>query len=442
MELLDIAEMEEIKPIRDEHTEIMVSVWCTTYNHEPYIRDALEGFVMQKTDFDYEVVVYDDASTDGTSDILREYAEKYPEIFHLFLAKKNIYRHSRRKNFLMAFRHKFLIGKYVAYCEGDDYWIDENKLQMQVDYMEEHPECSMYTHNCQRLNCDTGQTENRKIISIEGEGDVCIEELIAPKIAHPSTASFLFRRELFEAPFFFYNTSVGDYPLVLCAAAHGKVHYNSKIMSVYRWKSKESHSDRFFKDTSLQAYHFLGLIQFLRDYNQYTDKKYKKVIWLQAYGWIKALFDVCEQEGISVEESYQRCKENGYYLDLDDDTLKQLDELMMWNKEEYLDDRIKTFISKYSNIVIMGAGQYAQILTKQLEYYKISFEGYVVSDPENNRTEFNGRKVWSLYEIPFEKNKLGVVVGIFIAEKSDVLEFLMKAGISNYCMPFAVHLFE
>ena len=122
-------------------TTPLVTIRCITYNHEPYIRQCLEGFVMQKTNFLFEAIVHDDASTDGTAAIIREYAEKYPDIIKPIYETENQY--SKRNGSLTRIMDAHMRGKYIAICEGDDYWIDPLKLQKQVDFMEGHPECGL-----------------------------------------------------------------------------------------------------------------------------------------------------------------------------------------------------------------------------------------------------------------------------------------------------------
>lgn len=247
--------------------DVGVSIFCLTYNHVDYIQDTLEGFIKQKTNYRYNVFVYDDASTDGTSQILLEYQNKYPELFRVYISEYNRFKDRNRKKFIYDLEVKNLTAKYVAMCEGDDYWTDENKLQMQVDYMEAHPECSMYIHNCKWLDCITNTMTLGNPVDIEGEGDVSAEELIMEKNGHPPAASFLYRKELFKEDFFFFNAVVGDYPLLLCALNKGKVHYNSKDMSVYRYKSKGSWSGKMNSDTDenklYQCGHYIGIIDFL-----------------------------------------------------------------------------------------------------------------------------------------------------------------------------------
>ena len=119
----------------------LVAIRCITYNHEPYIRDALNGFVMQKTNFPFVAIVHDDASTDGTAEIIREYAAKYPNIIKPIFETENQYsKHDGSISRIMAEAQERSGAKYIAMCEGDDYWTDPNKLQKQVDFLESHPD--------------------------------------------------------------------------------------------------------------------------------------------------------------------------------------------------------------------------------------------------------------------------------------------------------------
>ena len=130
--------------------EIAVSIICITYNHEEYIRDALNSFVMQKTDFQFEILIHDDASTDNTAAIIREYEIRYPEIIKPIYQKENQYSKGLALGEPFAFIDKYqysrVKGKYIALCEGDDYWTDQYKLQKQFDAMEEHSEVDMCAH--------------------------------------------------------------------------------------------------------------------------------------------------------------------------------------------------------------------------------------------------------------------------------------------------------
>lgn len=124
--------------------KIRVSIRCFAYNHERFIRQCLDGFVMQKTDFRFEAIVHDDASTDNTAAIIREYAEKYPDIIKPIYETENQY--SKHDGSLTRIMNAHTRGKYVAMCEGDDYWTDPYKLQKQVDFLESHPDYVMCSH--------------------------------------------------------------------------------------------------------------------------------------------------------------------------------------------------------------------------------------------------------------------------------------------------------
>lgn len=134
----------------------LVSVCCITFNHAPYIRQAMDSFLAQETDFDYEIVVHDDCSTDGTADILRSYAETNPGRVRLILQPENVYSRGERDIFRNVV-FPVARGSYLAICEGDDYWTDPRKLQKQVDYMEANPDCAMTYTNFDLLFQESGK---------------------------------------------------------------------------------------------------------------------------------------------------------------------------------------------------------------------------------------------------------------------------------------------
>ncbi|WP_349669268.1 glycosyltransferase family A protein, partial [Lacrimispora sp.] len=128
------------------NSEIMASINCVTYNHGAFIRQALDSFLKQKTDFEYEILVHDDASTDGTGDIIREYAAKYPDKIRPLIQTENQYSQGI-DNISGAFNFPRARGKYIFMCDGDDYFDSPHKLQKQVDYMESHPDCTLCIHS-------------------------------------------------------------------------------------------------------------------------------------------------------------------------------------------------------------------------------------------------------------------------------------------------------
>lgn len=212
--------------------EIMVSICCITYNQESYIRDALEGFLKQETDFAYEVLIHDDASTDRTGEIIREYAERYPDVIRPILQTENQYSKGFT-NISGTFNFPRARGRYIAMCEGDDYWTDEKKLQLQVDYMESHEDCALCFHSARVEVLEQAVTE-RSMRPYHGGRIVSPEEIIGKRSGYP-TASLLFRTEMVrELPEFYVNAPIADIPLQLLAAARGYGYYMDRPMCVYR----------------------------------------------------------------------------------------------------------------------------------------------------------------------------------------------------------------
>ena len=217
---------------------VLVTISCITYNHKPYIRRCLDGFVMQKTNFPFKAIVHDDASTDGTSDIVREYAEKYPEIIVPILEKENVY--SKKDGTLDRIMAQACIGKYVAICEGDDYWTDPYKLQKQVDYMEAHPECALCYGNFYKVrnedyehpaeNTPLYRKQNRELP--EGKGQLFYSILKGRVDAQ--TMTMMYRRSSFEAIAPNIHTfMMGDIPLLLDLSQIGDLHYIDEYLGVY-----------------------------------------------------------------------------------------------------------------------------------------------------------------------------------------------------------------
>lgn len=213
--------------------ELIVTIRCLAYNHEPYIRQCLEGFVMQKTNFRFEAIVHDDASTDGTAAIILEYAEKYPDIIKPIIETENQY--SKRDGSLRRIMDAHMHGKYIAICEGDDYWTDPYKLQKQVDFLEANPEYSMCFANAIE-HWEDGSKEDRCFSNVADRdytGAEIYEKWIIP------TASVLFRKEIILSQRYNEvksnkNFIFGDIVLFLTCAEFGKLRGMKDVVSVYR----------------------------------------------------------------------------------------------------------------------------------------------------------------------------------------------------------------
>lgn len=212
---------------------ILVAIHCLVYNHEPYLHDCFEGFVMQKTNFRFVAIVHDDCSTDHSADIIREYEAKYPDIFRPIYETENQW--SKPDGSLGRIMNEAIDAtgaKYVAMCEGDDYWTDPYKLQKQVDFMETHLDFSMCCHGAdvinetpQKVDCTCEHMTTREYFPIDA----------FPTWQIP-TASIVYRRgkvdkyKIKDANDFF----AGDVVLILKCMHVGRVWGFKEHMSVYR----------------------------------------------------------------------------------------------------------------------------------------------------------------------------------------------------------------
>lgn len=260
----------------------LVSICCITYNQEPYIRDALEGFLVQRTSFPYEVLIHDDASTDGTADIIRAYANEYPAVIKPILQSENQYSQGIT-NVSGLFNFPRAVGKYIAMCEGDDYWTDRDKLQAQVEYMEAHPDCALCFHSAKIELVERAVTE-RRMRPYRRSRVVAPEELIGKKSGYP-TASLLFRTEMVKAlPDFYNHAPLADIPLQLLAAARGYGYYMDRDMCVYRLGGAVSWTKMMKQGNyeEKQRQYFLQMERMYQGFDQYSDGRFHGAVEMAA----------------------------------------------------------------------------------------------------------------------------------------------------------------
>lgn len=247
---------------------IMVSIKCFAYNHEKFIRETLEGFIMQKTNFRFEAVVHDDASTDNTADIIKEYAEKYPDIIKPIYETENLY--SKKDGSLLKIVNEACKGKYIAFCEGDDYWIDPYKLQKQVDFLEAHPDYSMcWTDGYEEYNGN-----KTPFCRYSESRETPVEDIIEKGGDFIPTCSILVRKDIsFATPKGFY---CGDYPLQIWSAYKGKVHYLSDKTCVYRFMAPGSWTSKAARENKQETLkHFENEKYLLDSFDALANNKYK-----------------------------------------------------------------------------------------------------------------------------------------------------------------------
>lgn len=237
----------------------IVSIICNTYNHEKYIAHALDGFLMQHTDFTFEILIHDDASTDSTADIIRNYAERYPNIIKPILQDKNQF--GKGVNVTQTFQYPRAKGKYIAVCEGDDYWIDANKLQLQVNWLECHPDDIGCVHKYIVVDEDENIQNIKTFGYYEHEERYTLKDFENKEL--PSQlASLMFRNIVNDPstkyPELFNKIKIqGDIKLFLYLLAYGSIYRMPQVCSAYRfvfhkggqsWSSRSIGTVRGYRD--------------------------------------------------------------------------------------------------------------------------------------------------------------------------------------------------
>ena len=212
---------------------MLLSVVVITYNHGRWIRQCLDGIIMQQTDFPVEIIVHDDASTDGTADIIRQYAAEHPDTIVPLLRTENQYNRHRNFNRILSDCFDRCRGEYIAICEGDDYWTDPRKLQRQVDFLRNHHDFSLCFHNATVFSPSEEPKPFARLENREYSARELISRWISP------TASFLFRASVVRSDLYrrvvdSKKLLVGDSPIMRTALAHGRVYGFADAMSAYR----------------------------------------------------------------------------------------------------------------------------------------------------------------------------------------------------------------
>ena len=212
----------------------LVSIRCLVYNHEPYLRQCLDGFVMQQTSFPFEAIVHDDASTDGSAAIIREYAEKYPDIIKPVYETENQWgKGTIKKNMDAVMSPK---SKYIAICEGDDYWTDPHKLQLQVDFLEEHPDYSFSVHEYTEWDEEKGAYRPHQIEFLKNTKEDLTLTLddYATGVFFTKTLTSVYRRSAIrESKYQDYNCKF-DMTLFYALMTQGKCRLFNRTMGCYR----------------------------------------------------------------------------------------------------------------------------------------------------------------------------------------------------------------
>lgn len=261
--------------------DVIVSICCTAFNHDKYIAQTIESFIMQKCSYKYEIVIHDDASTDQTSAIIKDYEILYPDIIKAIYQDTN--KHSQGINIYNEYIYPRSSGKYIAMCEGDDYWTDPIKLQKQVDYLEEHQDCTFCFTNAM-IHDESGVNRDRVFIPYSKENTpnyskinkrYSIDEIL--KLGFIPYASFVFPKVILnDFPDFFYQKHpAGDIKLKLIATGLSYAYFINDTTCVYRSNVPGSAMSRWHQYNKKKRIALnQGFINLLDSVDQWTNKKH------------------------------------------------------------------------------------------------------------------------------------------------------------------------
>ncbi|MEW5056822.1 MAG: glycosyltransferase [Colwellia sp.] len=257
--------------------EPIVSVCCIAFNHENYIRESIEGILMQETSFPFEVIIHDDASTDGTTDIIREYAGKYPKIIKTILQNNNQYSQGKRPSFIAI---NEALGQYFCICEGDDFWTSEHKLQIQVGLLESKPNVSLCFHPAKIIDGEGRDVPGDYGYYGDNERIQLCRDIIIKGGGYMPMASIMMRKQTLEelkanAPSFLVHNMTHFFYQIFGSLSGGALYY-PKTMSAYRsmhegsWSLKVQSDPAFFMEAA-EKY-----IDSIRSANMITGLVYNK----------------------------------------------------------------------------------------------------------------------------------------------------------------------
>ena len=255
----------------------LLTVATTTYNHGPYIAQSIDSFLMQKTNFDFEIVIGEDRSTDNTLEVCLKYQAKYPGKVRILQREKNL---GMMGNLIETLKECH--GKYIAFCEGDDYWTHKHKLQKQVDFLESHPDYSLCAHDTE-VRSETARFRNPQF-AVRQDADLTY---LLQRGNYTPTLSVVYRNHpgMIEMLEKFRDAPFADYLMRISNAEHGKIHFINKRMSIYR-----AHSGGVWSGLNMEQ----GIIKNLQFLEMIYDRlePYREDLKIQVMGWLERVMRI------------------------------------------------------------------------------------------------------------------------------------------------------
>lgn len=406
-----------------------ISVVCMTYNHEKYIRKTIDGFLMQKGDFEYEIIIHDDASTDGTVEILKEYKKKYPQKIELILQKKNRYSKEKGIQIFKTYILPLVKGKYIALCEGDDFWIYDRKLEKQFKLMEENDNISLCYHNAliYQKRCDL----LRLNVNNHPSGYIEKCDVINVTKGWYPTASFFGRSDYIREVPSFSCIPTGDEVWRTCMACRGDLYYFNRAWSVYREFTVEGWNTRYYQDKELAKKHFRDTVEYFKEFNFYSEERFEKYIKERLFHGVDKYRDAHYGMDCLVVE-LKRCLN-----DLKITTKHEIDNIL----DEYYSiyairckDYYRFTIEKLlkrgkGRLYLYGVGNEAIKALIELDKHDMTPKGFIITNKARNPSKLMGVPVYRVDEFIFDENK--IIWPCLINGREEVLKILSNKECKN-----------
>ena len=375
-----------------------ISVIMTAYNHEQYIRDAIKSVLDQKGTFELEIIIHDDASSDKTPMIMKEYEANNSDKIKCIYQKKNQYSKGVDIWSLMIQQST---GEYIAICECDDYWCDQWKLSKQLSILKTYEDCSFVMHNVWILN---EKNKTRDLLNTfpktgfyEHEDNV----KVGLGTRFPATASYFFRKKDWNnMPAFFLQYSVKDYPVRQYYACLGKIYYFSEPMSVYRYLCPGSYMEGVIenrkKDSSKYLKYITEMDDFYTRYDEYTNFKFHIILQKKIISDILGLFISVESDDIERMVADKK---------LNPKIIETINDMMLNNKR--VPELLDFYYKKDNCCWIYGTSDLSCYFAERFVRNGYKIDGFVVSDGYKNCDEIMGYPVYCLstilekFETPF-----------------------------------------
>lgn len=403
-----------------------VSVFVPTYNHRDYIAQALDSILMQEVSFSYEILIHDDASTDGTTELVKEYENRYPDIIRCMYETTNQY---SKGNLFANWDCLFGMcrGKYCAILEGDDYWTDSQKMQRQYSFMKAHPECMLYMHNAWRLDVCSGEMNLLNTFPQSGYYSQTEQVLCGLGSKFPAAASYFFvmnaLRENF--PEFIIEAGLGDYPMRQILANKGEVYYDERPMSVYRYLTGSSFMKNIHEKLDAYVTYILRMSTFYNCLNAYLDYQfdeiYSKKIDSDILGLAAATYK-CKDAVPDIKDKWLATKLQFFYTILSGDG---------WIES------VKEKINKDECVWIYGTSALAAICKQSLARSGVEIKGFVVSDGYSKLDSYEGCDVKYVSETKGQNDFY--IIAAQPINTEGIEQILIDCGEKRYFAPYAMN---